>query len=97
MSTNSSLRGGMIPRSIRRLFDQRAEERSAPTTGCAILLFRHRDFIVQVVNKSSSGAMIAFDQAPNIGETVTLTIVDTGPRQAFVRWVKDGRVGLQFR
>ena len=97
MSTNMALRGDMIPRTIRRLFNQRAEERSIPTNSCAVLIFRDQDFLVQLLNESSSGAMIAFDQAPNIGETVALTIVNAGQRQAFVRWVTDGKVGLQFR
>ena len=97
MSTNTALRGDMIPRTIRRLLDQRAEERWLPTNGCAVLIFRDQEFMVQLLNESSSGAMIAFDQAPNIGETVALTIAHAGQRQAFTRWVRDGRVGLQFK
>jgi hypothetical protein len=97
MSTNTSLQGNMIPRYVRRFFDQRAEERSLPTTNCAVLGYRDQDFMVRLLNKSPSGAMVAFDQAPNIGETVTLTIMDGGPHRAFVRWVREGQIGLQFR
>src|SRR5688500_16430230 len=51
------LDGSMIPRSVTRLFDQRAEPRIEPDEDHGVLEHRGRRHPVNVVNLSSSGAM----------------------------------------
>lgn len=97
MGSRFSLHGDMIPRSVRRLLDQRLEERLTPSQEHAVLDYRLRQHSVSVVNVSAGGAMVAFDEVPNIGEPVTLHLSGYAPAKAFVRWVKAGRVGLNFR
>lgn len=90
------LHGGMIPRTVKRLFDQRAEPRIDIDGQGAVLGFRGRDHVVRLLNLSPSGAMIAFSGVPRIGEQVTLQTLDRELVQAQVRWVCDGRVGISF-
>ncbi|MCJ7420543.1 PilZ domain-containing protein [Sphingomicrobium astaxanthinifaciens] len=52
--------------------------------------------VVELVNLSGGGAMIATDYAPDHFEPMFLDLGDGGEIEAAVRWVKGGRVGLQF-
>ena len=90
------LSGGMIQRKVRRLFDQRAEARLEPDSGSAVLGWRKRMTLVQLGNVSSAGAMVMFEETPHIGERVTLQLVDRRAVAGQVRWVRDGRVGINF-
>lgn len=90
------LHGGMIPRTVRRLFDQRTEPRAGADDQNVVLGFRGRDFVVALVNRSPSGAMVDFSEVPRIGETVTLQMLDRGHIRGQVRWVRDGRIGISF-
>jgi hypothetical protein len=40
--------------------------------------------------------MVIFPHTPNIGERLTLQLLDRGVVSSQVRWVKDGRIGLSF-
>jgi len=86
----------MIPRSVTRLWDQREEPRVEPDEDHAVLDHRGRRHAVKVVNLSSAGAMIAFASIPHIGERVRLQLFGREPVTGFVRWVRDGRVGINF-
>ena len=90
------LHGGMIPRTVKRLFDQRLEPRIDIDDQSAVLTIRGRDHIVSLINLSPSGAMIGFAGTPRIGEGVTIQMLDRGVIHAQVRWVRDGRVGICF-
>lgn len=96
MGAKFSLDGSMIPRQVKRLFDQRSEQRVQTASGTAVLFFRGRNHVVRVINLSSSGAMLAFAQVPNIGEKITIQFTDRGTFAAEVRWVREGRIGLAF-
>ena len=92
------LEGGMIPRGVRRLFDERDEPRfeldgDLQTAGMA---FRGKNHVVRVGNISKSGAMVIFADIPTIGEEVSLHLLDHGAVAGQVRWVRDGRVGINF-
>ncbi|WP_346774105.1 PilZ domain-containing protein [Sphingomonas sp. HDW15A] len=91
-----SLTGDMIPRSIRRTFDQRSEERIVPSAEHAVLEYRGTRRPVDLLNLSPSGAMVGFAETPNIGERVRLEILDRKPVCGYVRWIRDGRIGLNF-
>ena len=90
------LAGDLIPRMQRRIFDQRSEERFADIVDRAVITFRGQDYIVPVVNISSRGTMIECEIMPHIGETIVIQFENCSPIHAFVRWVREGRVGLNF-
>lgn len=96
MASSFFLVGSMIPRSEKRTIDERTEVRHPSMSNTAVLEFRGRKHMVRLINVSSSGAMVAFVHTPNIGERLLIQVVDHGPVQAQVRWVKDGRIGLSF-
>ena len=91
-----SLSGAMIPRKVRRLFDQRCEPRFEPEHDRAVLVWRGRTEQVRLCNVSTGGAMIAFGEIPRIGEPVTLQMLDQEQVAGQVRWVRDGHVGINF-
>ncbi len=96
MKAKFSLDGGMIPRSVRRMLDEREEERVAETSATAVIEFRGRKHVARLINTSPSGAMVIFSQVPHIGEQVSLQLLDRGQVTAKVRWVRDGRIGISF-
>jgi hypothetical protein len=78
------------------MFDQRSERRIEPSAEHAVLEHRGLEHSVRVLNISSSGAMIAFHTVPHIGERVRLHQLGSESMAGFVRWVRDGRVGINF-
>jgi hypothetical protein len=40
--------------------------------------------------------MVECDIMPHIGETIVIHFDHCSPIQAFVRWIRDGRLGLNF-
>ena len=62
----------------------------------AALTFRSADHIVRVVNISSRGTMIETELEPRLGESVSIRFEGCSPIYAFVRWVREGRIGLNF-
>ena len=90
------LAGDLIPRMQRRIIDQRCETRHDGIVDRAIVSFREQDYIVRVANISSRGTMIEADFLPRIGETMVVRFDNCSPILAFVRWVREGRIGLNF-
>ncbi|WP_294120920.1 PilZ domain-containing protein [Sphingomonas sp.] len=96
MSSRFHLHGGMIPRTVRRMFDERAEDRIESESQTAVLTIRGRNHIVTVLNLSSSGAMLRFSGDAHIGESVSVQLLDRGTISAQVRWLRDGQLGVYF-
>lgn len=96
MSSKFSLDGGMIPRTVKRVFDQRIEPRVDGELQSAVLNHRGNNHVIRVGNISASGVMISYAGMPFIGETVSLQLLDHGTVKGQVRWVRDGRVGINF-
>lgn len=96
MASGFFLDGAMIPRNEQRSIDERGEARHPAVSSTAVLEFRGRKHVVQLVNVSPSGAMVLFPHIPNIGERLPLQILERGVVIAQVRWVRDGRIGLSF-
>jgi len=92
------LDGGMIPRSVKRMFDERDEPRFDVEGDLQTAVMAHRgaNHVVRVGNISASGAMVVFADGTHIGEAVTLQLLDHGAVAGHVRWVRDGRVGINF-
>ena len=96
MAAKFSLEGGMIPRTVKRMFDQRSEPRHNAGSQTAVLGYRGRNHVVRLLNISPSGAMAVFAQTPHIGEAVTLQMLDKGQVSGHVMWVRDGRIGISY-
>ena len=90
------LNGSMIPRSVRRVFDERTEPREEVVSATAVLELRGRKHVVRLINVSQSGAMLIFQSTPNIGEAVTLQLSGRGRVHGNICWVRDGRIGITF-
>jgi len=76
--------------------EQRCEPRYEGVVERATLYFRGEQHPVPVVNLSSRGTMIESTIAPRLGESVVIRFEGCSPMHAFVRWVRDGRIGLNF-
>ena len=50
----------------------------------------------QLINLSGGGAMIAGDVEPKLWDGVQLHLGENGTIDCAVRWIKDGRIGLEF-
>lgn len=90
------LHGSMIPRGVRRIFDERSEPREQTVSQTAVLELRGRKHVVRLENLSPSGAMVIFKAMPHIGEQVALHLSDRGRVRGQVCWVRDGHVGVNF-
>ena len=96
MAAKFKLDGGMIPRTVKRMFDERSEERFPAESSTAVMAIRGRKHVIRLINTSDSGAMVICPLVPHIGEELTLQLLDRGTVTARVRWVRDGRIGVNF-
>ena len=91
-----ALAGDLIPRTQRRVVEQRSEDRLDDLVERAIICFRGQEHLVPVINISARGTMIESDIVPRIGETITIQFDNCTRIQGFVRWIRGGRIGLGF-
>ena len=90
------LGGVLIRRAQPRFVEQRSEERHVGVVEAATLHFRGQAYSAAVINISSRGTMVECDLQPRIGEALIVEFEDCSPMHAFVRWIRDGRLGLNF-
>jgi hypothetical protein len=76
--------------------DRRGEDRREGLVESALLHFRGRPYRVPVLNISSRGAMVESDLEPRLGEPVLVEFDQCSRMHAFVRWNREGRLGLNF-
>ena len=93
---NLSLAGDLIPRTQPRIADQRSEDRLDDIVDRAIVTFRGQDHLVPVVNISARGTMVECDILPRIGEAVIVQFENCTKIHGFVRWVREGKLGINF-
>lgn len=93
-SDRTGLTGVIVPRVERRTTDQRREERYRGIVDRATLTFRRKTVLVKVVNISEGGLMVETTILPHIGECIEVEFDGFDPLPATVRWVRDGRIGL---
>ncbi len=86
----------LIPRTERRATNQRREERYRGIVERAGLTFRGKTLLAKVVNISESGLMIETPIVPRIGEELAVEFEGFEPLTGIVRWVRDGRFGLDL-
>ncbi|MCM8556482.1 PilZ domain-containing protein [Sphingomicrobium sediminis] len=86
-----------IPRHEQRWTNMREDERHRLKAEDAVLV-THDDErrIVKLINLSGGGAMVETDYEPEFLEPVLLDLGDGGEIEAAVRWVRDGRIGMEF-
>lgn len=90
------LAGSMIPRSARRVVDQRGDPRHDGLVDDGVLASRGREQLVRVINVSAEGAMITPAPALRIGEKVVLRLPGDLRVPGAVRWIRDNRMGINF-
>jgi hypothetical protein len=92
--------GGLTKIAIRReearITNQRSEDRLRDRVEQSVIYFRRRKYEVRVVNVSSRGAMIESDIEPYIGEALDIQFSEEIRTRCLVRWVREGRIGLEF-
>lgn len=86
----------VIPREEVRRTDMRREDRRALDRKIYRAHFRDRDHEVELLNLSGGGAMISAPFLPNIGEPLELYLSPGESVECLVRWVRDGRIGLEL-
>jgi len=91
---DASLADIAITRTERRVTNQRNEDRFHGVVERATITFRRKKSLVKVINISSAGVMIESGIMPHIGEAVGLEFEGFDRLEAIVRWVKQGRIGL---
>lgn len=76
--------------------ERRCEPRHEGLIDSAIIHFRGERHSVPVLNISTRGTMIESGLTPRLGETILIEFPECSRIHAFVRWSRDGRIGLNF-
>lgn len=92
----SGLTSVSIPRAETRASDSRDGDRHRLIDEKVTVKYGRKSFKVELVNLSGGGAMVAGDFPAKIGDRVELHLSAGGVLESAVRWVKGGRVGLEF-
>ena len=93
---DSTLTAVRIKREETRRSNQRREDRHVNVVDQAVMKFQRRSHEVSVLNVSARGAMIQSDIEVSIGARVTLRFEECNETHCVVRWVRGGRIGLEF-
>ena len=95
-AADGSLTAIRIKREETRRSDQRSEPRHLDVVDQAMLRYQRHSFEVPVLNVSRRGMMISSDLLPNIGARMEVRFAECNPTDCYVRWVREGRIGLEF-
>ena len=79
-----------------RKVERRHEPRSTGGAEQATITFRQRELQVALLNVSRSGAMVAAEFLPKVGERLRIAFEGCNPTRCMVRWIRNGRIGLEF-
>lgn len=85
-----------VTRKETRTVNQRDEDRHRLAQEEVAIRHRNKLCKAQLVNLSSGGAMIEAPIAPNLWDRVDLLFDKSTRIEAAVRWIRDGRIGLEF-
>lgn len=95
-SLGGSLAAIPVKRTESRTTNQRDGDRLPDVLAETVLTLRRKKYEARVVNISSDGAMLEVEAELLIGERVSISLGDGSDGKCVVRWVKNGRVGLEF-
>lgn len=90
----TSLANILIPRVERRATNQRREDRFRGIVDRATIVLRRKKTLAKVINISESGLMVESGIEPRIGEKLAIEFEGFEPLSGTVRWVREGRIGL---
>jgi hypothetical protein len=76
--------------------ERRSEPRYEGLAERAIVLFRGQEHLVRVIDLSTRGTQVESDIVARLGENVSIRFEGCSRMQAFVRWSREGRIGLRF-
>ena len=96
MDETPAAKRNILGEGLKRLLDERDEERLSSGSQTAMLDHQGRRHVVRLVNLSQSGAMLAYQGDLADGDEVRLHLLDHGPVKGQVRWSRDGRAGINF-
>lgn len=85
-----------VAREARRSSNQRDDDRHRLADEQATLVVGRKSHIVDLVNLSGGGAMIATDTPLNMFQRVSLVLGECDGLDCAVLWIRDDRVGLEF-
>ncbi len=85
-----------IAREESRRANSREQDRFRLSAAMFSVTYAGAEHDAEVINLSGGGAMIAVDLAPNLGDRLCLHLGEGGSIECVVRWIKDGRLGLEF-
>lgn len=90
------LGGITVPRSESRSSNQRGGDRHRLSDEQAVVRRNGKSHVVELVNLSHGGAMVAGDFKARLWDKVELALGEEGEIECAVRWIRDGRFGLEF-
>ncbi len=85
-----------VKRTESRTTNQREGDRLPGVIATTTLTHGRRKYEARVVNLSSDGAMVELDLEVHIGDRVAISLGDGSEGTCIVRWIKAGRIGLEF-
>ena len=85
-----------VQRESRQRSNSRGEDRHRLTGERAKVTHDGRDYDVELINLSGGGAMICGKLTPMMWDHVNLHLGDHGDIECAVRWIREGRIGLEF-
>ncbi|HZG10275.1 MAG TPA: PilZ domain-containing protein [Allosphingosinicella sp.] len=85
-----------VKRQETRVTNQRSEDRLRDIVEETVMVFRRKKVGARVINVSSRGAMIEAEVEARIGEKIDLLFADKNKTRCVVRWVREGRMGVEF-
>ncbi|WP_309662515.1 PilZ domain-containing protein [Sphingomonas sp.] len=91
-----ALQSVAIARAESRLQDSRDADRHRLIEEAVRVTHGSRSLDAQLVNLSGGGAMISAEITPKLWDRVDLHLGENGTVECAVRWIRDGRIGLEF-
>ena len=85
-----------VPREEGRRSNSRSSDRHRLSDERVRITHNGRSHHVELVNLSGGGAMVSGEFKPNLWDRVELHVGENGTVECAVRWLRDGRVGLEF-
>lgn len=92
----SALSEVAVKREEARRADSREGDRHRLTAQTVTVIYKRKKHPAELINLSGGGAMIAAPFEPRLWQRIDVDFGETGRLEAAVRWVKDGRIGLEF-
>lgn len=85
-----------IARDAGRSADHRDDDRHRLARETAAITYKNKKFDVDLVNLSGGGAMIEAAIEPRLWDRIDLHLGEGAPLECAVRWLRNGRIGLEF-